>query len=41
MQILTGVPSAMVYAVQATILLVVLAGFACSRYRLRWTRADE
>jgi len=41
MQIATGVPSALVYAIQATILLFVLAGLACSRYRLSWAEADE
>ncbi|MGE0241372.1 MAG: ABC transporter permease [Parvibaculaceae bacterium] len=39
MQIKTGVPSALIYAIEAIILLFYLAGWAASSFRLRRTRA--
>jgi simple sugar transport system permease protein len=39
MQIKTGVPSALIYAIEAIILLFYLAGWAAASFRLRRTRA--
>lgn len=39
MQIKTGVPSALIYAIEAIILLFYLAGWAASSFKLRRTRA--